>query len=236
MSSKSFVDPEFGEVSLRYYKASRNITFKVNPKGKLYVSAPNRTPKIYIKSVVNQNRRQIKKLLSQHKQQATYDTNQPIGKSHKLAVVTSSLHTKPSVELDSKNRTIIARLNSPDQINRSEVQAEIQQQVIKALKKEAKAYLPRRLQHLAQKHGFSYQKTRLSHAGTRWGSCSSSGTISLNIALMKLDFELIDYVLLHELSHTQQMNHSKQFWKLLESVDPDYLQHRRQIKKYSPAL
>ncbi|HXH27008.1 MAG TPA: M48 family metallopeptidase [Candidatus Acidoferrum sp.] len=106
---------------------------------------------------------------------------------------------------------------------------------LKALRKKAKEFLPSRLQQLAAKHGFSYQKSRLSSAGTRWGSCSSRGTISLNIYLMTLPSELIDYVIIHELCHTKHMNHSRSFWQLVAAYCPDYKQLRRLLKQHRPA-
>jgi predicted metal-dependent hydrolase len=92
------------------------------------------------------------------------------------------------------------------------------------------------LKDMAQRYGFSYQRLRFSHSGGRWGSCSSTGTISLNIALMKLSDDLIYYVLAHELSHTRQMNHSAAFWREVSQIDPRYKLHRQQLKRQSPIV
>lgn len=104
----------------------------------------------------------------------------------------------------------------------------------KLLRKRAAAYFPRRLSWLAEQHGFTYRTIRFSSAETRWGSCSSSGTISLNIWLMTLPLELIDYVLVHELSHTRHMNHGKDFWTTVERCMADYKLQRRRLKQYNP--
>ena len=98
------------------------------------------------------------------------------------------------------------------------------------------AYLPRRLQYLADLGDFHYTKVRYGNAKGRWGSCSSQGVISLNVALMRLPKELIDYVLIHELSHTKHLNHSEAFWSLVETYYPDYKTARKELKSYSPYL
>jgi len=92
------------------------------------------------------------------------------------------------------------------------------------------------LSFLAEEHGFSFKRTKITHASSRWGSCSSAGTISLNIGLMNLPFELIDYVIIHELCHTRHMNHSASFWREVAQFDPSYKIHRAELKKYSPHI
>jgi len=106
----------------------------------------------------------------------------------------------------------------------------------KLLMSRAKKELPYRLEYLAKKHGYKYIRHRFSHASTRWGSCSSTGTISLNIALMKLPEPLRDYVLLHELAHTHHMNHSTAFWAEVAKLDPLYKRHRKALKLFTPTL
>ena len=106
----------------------------------------------------------------------------------------------------------------------------------KLLMKKAKNYLPYRLEYYAKRYGYQYDKCRLTHANTRWGSCSSNKTISLNIGLMKLPEILRDYVILHELAHLKHMNHSAAFWAEVAAHDKNYKAHRKKIKHFSPGL
>ncbi|MDR1681831.1 MAG: M48 family metallopeptidase [Candidatus Symbiothrix sp.] len=83
------------------------------------------------------------------------------------------------------------------------------------LRTQARAFLPERLKSLAETHHFQYQSIKITKSKTRWGSCSSKKNINLSLYLMLLPLHLIDYVLLHELCHTVEMNHSPAFWDLL---------------------
>jgi predicted metal-dependent hydrolase len=154
-----------------------------------------------------------------------------VGKSHTL-IVKPTATTKVT---RSKNQ-IIVHLAEQDSLDDPEVVRLIKDMVIKVLRREAKGFLPRRVKYIADKYGFEYQTIRFSHASSRWGSCSSKGTLSLNIALMKLPFELIDYVLVHELAHTKQMNHSPEFWAIVEAILPDYKELRKVIKTQTPSV
>ncbi len=106
----------------------------------------------------------------------------------------------------------------------------------KVLMKKAREYLPYRLEYFAKLYGYSYDKCRLTHANTRWGSCSSKRTISLNIGLMKVPEVLRDYVILHELAHLNHMDHSKAFWKEVELHDKNYKAHEKRLKTFSPGV
>ena len=106
----------------------------------------------------------------------------------------------------------------------------------KLLTKKAREYLPYRLEYLAKLHGYSYDHIRLTHANTRWGSCSTNRTISLNIGLMQVPEVLRDYVILHELAHLNHMDHSPEFWAEVGSHDPRYKDHRRKLKMFTPGV
>lgn len=109
-------------------------------------------------------------------------------------------------------------------------------QKIRLLRKEAEDFLPYRLAYLAKLHKLKYKRMRITYPTTRWGSCSSNGTISLSIAIMKLPPSLRDHVILHELNHLKHMDHSVLFWLSLEKMDPKCKYHRTMLKHYSPEI
>ena len=107
--------------------------------------------------------------------------------------------------------------------------------ITEALRKQAKAILPARLHELAGRHGFSYSRVGVNAARTRWGSCSSRGHINLSLYLMILPRELSDYVLLHELCHTREMNHGPRFWALMDQVTGRQAQRLRNALRHYPS-
>ncbi len=104
------------------------------------------------------------------------------------------------------------------------------------LMKRAKALFTERLDHFAPQLGVRYSKLRLSSAGTRWGSASADGSIRLNWRLIHLKLDMIDYVVVHELSHLRHMDHSPQFWDVVASVLPDHAQRRRALREAAVPL
>jgi predicted metal-dependent hydrolase len=98
-------------------------------------------------------------------------------------------------------------------------------------KKMAATLLPARIETLAAKHNLTPKKTRITSARTRWGSCSSTGTISLTWRLVMAPPETIDYVIIHELVHLNIKNHSKTFWNAVAALMPDYKKHVDWLKK-----
>ena len=100
----------------------------------------------------------------------------------------------------------------------------------------AKITLVNRLSELAEKHGFNYNKVFIKNQKTLWGSCSPKNNINLNMKLLKLPVELIDYVILHELVHTRINNHSRRFWAELNRFLGDAKRFDRQLKNYKIEL
>lgn len=99
---------------------------------------------------------------------------------------------------------------------------------------EARRLLPPRLSELAVKHGFSFNKVTIRNNKRNWGSCSARNNISLNLQMMKLPDFLIDYILLHELVHTEIKDHSSRFWEKLDALTYNRARElAKEVKKYS---
>jgi predicted metal-dependent hydrolase len=90
------------------------------------------------------------------------------------------------------------------------------------LKRAAQERLAPRLLQLAGELNYPVARVSIRCQRTRWGSCSTRGTVSLNCSLLFLKFEVVRYLFVHELAHTKHMNHSAQFWHLVEKIEPDY--------------
>jgi predicted metal-dependent hydrolase len=102
------------------------------------------------------------------------------------------------------------------------------------LRKEAKRLLPDRTKQLAGKFGFQYADLKIQSSKSRWGSCSRARSINLSVFLMLLPTHLIDYVILHELCHTKEMNHGDKFWAWMDRVtDNKSKALRAELKKYN---
>lgn len=117
-----------------------------------------------------------------------------------------------------------------------EVQSAIRKGIERALKIEAKEYLPDKVKNLAERFKFRYNKLALKNIRSRWGSCSRKNNINLSIHLMRLPDHLIDYVILHELVHTVHHNHSARFWVMLNSITGRAKILDKELKKYRIAI
>ena len=99
------------------------------------------------------------------------------------------------------------------------------------LRKLAKRIIPIKVEHFANIMGLKYGRITITSAKTRFGSCSAKGNLSFSYRLMLYPEEAIDYVVVHELAHLVEMNHSSRFYKIIESVLPDYKKRKKLLKK-----
>lgn len=103
-------------------------------------------------------------------------------------------------------------------------------------RREARRYLTDRLDHYAGEMGLSYDGLQIRNQRTRWGSCSTNGTISLNYRLMLAPPDVVDYVVVHELAHLREPNHTEAFWAIIGEYFSEYDQYREWLDKNSTRL
>ena len=107
---------------------------------------------------------------------------------------------------------------------------EVKLEITLWLKKRARTKMKKRMDYWAKKMGVSYRQLILSNPERRWGSCTVKNVIRLNWRLIMAPLPLIDYVVVHELSHVVHKNHSPRFWGLVEKIMPDYVERRKQMR------
>ena len=96
----------------------------------------------------------------------------------------------------------------------------------------AKETITKRASYFARLMGVSYRNITIREQKTRWGSCSSEKNLNFNWKLILAPPEVLDYVVVHELAHRKEMNHSKAFWNIVERYLPDYKERRRELRAY----
>ena len=103
-------------------------------------------------------------------------------------------------------------------------------------RKQAERLIKKRVDELCPQLGVNYSRITVRAAKTRWGSCSRKGNLNFNWKLMMVPESVIDYVVIHELAHLKEMNHSKNFWKMVAQHCPQWLKHRQWLKEHEAEL
>lgn len=235
MSEIKTIEFDFGTVTINRNNRARNMRIKIHPENGVSVTLPKNYTEKHAVSFISDKEAWIRKSLKKTltiKQQNTVFTEQTIfnTKFHKLQI---QKHSKASLKFDVKNRVMNIWYPEFAGINDERIQDFIRQTIIKTLRFEAKQYLPNRTRELAELHEIKANDVKVRNNKTRWGSCSGKNNLNLNIHLMRLPNELIDYVILHELAHVKHKNHSKHFWDYLESICNNARDLDKKLNKYN---
>ncbi len=221
------------DVEYKYVKSKSSKSLKITVKDRFHirVSMPYYLSYKDAETFVFKKKDWIEKTLEQYEFNLIDENFKT--KTNNL-VIQASLVLEPVIKLKQSKVYFLYPFNSD--FYSKENQDKLKLAVKKALYIEAKNYLPKRLDDLANKHNFKYNKLSLKTHKTRWGSCSNVNNINLNINLMLLEDEFIDYVLLHELCHTVEKNHKESFWKLLYKLMPEAEILKRKLKTKAPLI
>jgi len=148
-----------------------------------------------------------------------------LGKSYRL--VTVLRQGPPAVEL-AGDKMIVILPHGND---------EMKKQVLERwFRIQAREILIQRLETIKKKLNVDYKQVFIKDQKTRWGSCSSQGNLNFNYRLIMAPLPVIDYLVSHELAHLLEMNHSRRFWSLVESVCPEYKKQRQWLKEHGKEL
>jgi predicted metal-dependent hydrolase len=229
MSQKTIDIPDLGPVILAKRRGAKNLRLTILPDGRVRVSMPTWVPYSAGISFAKARAKWIQKHISSVPDILLKD-GQRIGKSYRLNFKLGLSGTQSRLGINSI--TITSALLP----THAEVQTKAKAAAERALKKEAGILLENRLRQIARDNDFTYRRFSVKRLTSRWGSCSSKGDITLNFFLVQLPWHLIDYVIVHELAHTIQHNHSQAFWKQVENVLPNYKDLKKQIKAYRPMI
>lgn len=127
-----------------------------------------------------------------------------------------------------KHRTWIEKHTTRAQ---SRTSVHVSRKDVVSLKQAAKTYLEKECALIAKKYGFEYKKITVRAQKSRWGSCSKSGNLNFNYKIMALPSHVAQYIVVHEVCHLGELNHSKSFWNLVRKEVPDYLKVRKELRQ-----
>jgi predicted metal-dependent hydrolase len=227
MTAKVVQFQQIGPVTFVKNRRSKNIKISVKPDQSVRVSFPFYASSLEVSQFVMKN---IGWISGQQQKFETKKSKIETGR------IETRLHSITILEGDA-NKTKINFNNieiSLADLDSESSRSYLENVLVGIYRFEAQKLLPARLTELAQKHGFTFNRLTIRNNRRNWGSCSARNNISLNLQMMKLPDELIDYILLHELVHTRIKNHGPLFWaKLDESTNFRAREMSKQVRKFS---
>jgi len=232
--NKIYVD-NVGLICIKKDRRSHNVKIRINRTGDIIVSMPfNVSEKRALNFVVSKadwihkHQAEIKNRIKLLSPKDGFRT-----KNHVLKI---KRNESEKISGLIKGNELIINVPIQYRLDTLQVQDFIKDMIVKVLRLEAKEYLPVRLKQLADKQGFHYNDVRIKRLKSKWGSCSYTNNINLNLHLMQLPDHLIDLVLNHELAHTIEKNHKQGFWNLMENIYPNARLMDKELKKYPVTL
>lgn len=234
ISKKQIIsDKDFGKIHFVVRRSARNITMRVKEDG-LHVTTPPYRSITALLEAIAPFRERLRNVCSEVKPKP-FDLNFSIeAECFRLKLETSSLK---NFTVSMRDETVVIACPAHADFTTDRVQTLVKNAVMRAMRKKAEEYLLPLVQYWSSLFDLPYNKVTISKARSRWGSCSSKRDISLSFYLMLLPAHLMDYVILHELAHTREMNHGPKFWELLNQLtDGKALALRKELRMHRPVF
>lgn len=230
---KILEDKELGPLVIRVNPRAKRLTFRAKSDA-IYVSVPSGTTSKEITDAINQLREKLRGL-KEKVVRPLIDLDYRIDTEYFKLSLISGQRDKFLAHSELGEMRIVC----PPSANFADEQLQewLHKVIEEALRRNAKIILPMRLYQLSGEHNLPYKSVKINSSRGRWGSCSARKAINLSYFLVLLPQHLIDYVLLHELCHTREMNHGDRFWALLNSMtDGKAFELREELKSYKTEL
>ena len=234
ISKKQIIsDKDFGKIHFVVRRSARNITMRVKEDG-LHVTTPPYRSITALLEAIAPFRERLRNVCSEVKPKP-FDLNFSIeAECFRLKLETSPLK---NFTVSMRDETVVIACPAHADFTTDRVQTLVKNAVMRAMRKKAEEYLPPLVQYWSSLFDLPYNKVTISKARSRWGRCSSKRDISLSFYLMLLPAHLMDYVILHELAHTREMNHGPKFWELLNQLtDGKALALRKELRMHRPVF
>ena len=212
--------PGIGKVNISKKRRVKRVSIRITPEGTVKVVIPTWVAYQEGLLFLEKKKSWVLKTLDRMQQEKPPDRTFHPGdnaftRHHRLFL--KPIHTDRIIgKIQERITTVTYPLNLS--VYNPQLKEMINRIYTETLRVEARRYLPERVNQLATQHGYTYRKVFVKNMKTRWGSCSSALNINLNIHLMQLPSHLIDYVILHELTHTVHKNHGTGFWQELDKI------------------
>lgn len=214
---------------------AKRFRISIGTEREFRVTVPKRALDFQIKHFLAQNKswisRQIKRMEkeNQNHPRPKYESGDRFyyfGESLSLSVKPQDLKR---VRVKVRVRELEVLINRL--VTKEEGKRQIRQGIERFYRKKAEEVIRDRLEFFNEQYGFQFNRVSFRNQKTRWGSCSAKRNLNFNWRLIMAPIEVIDYVVVHELCHLQQMNHSAKFWQLVEKAIPDFKERRKWLKK-----
>ena len=200
----------------------KTLSLTINEKAELIIRAPKRLSIEKIQDFINEKENWInrkKRLIENQIKDVTSNHNKLLYLGNLFPI---NIEQNASKELFFTGEEFIANSIEPDSLSLS---------IKKWYKNKFREIALPRVAYFANKHNLMVNQVRIKNQKTMWGSCSSKNNINLNYLLLMAPMGVIDYVIVHELVHTIHRNHSTDFWDSVESIMPEFQEHKRWLKK-----
>lgn len=227
-------DKELGRLVVRVNARARRLTFRTKSDA-IYVTVPPGTTTAEIEHAIHSLRHKLRSAQQRLPETQLIDLNFRIDADCFTLSLVGGQKEKFLAHSELGKMTIVCPPNTD--FDDAQLQHWLRKVIEESLRRNAKAILPSRLSQLSAQHNLPYHSVKINSSKGRWGSCSAKKAINLSYFLLLLPNHLIDYVLLHELCHTREMNHSRRFWNLLDAMTQHQaLALRAQLKDYNTGI